>query len=366
MARLAGALSFLLAAVAVAAAAAAGGESEAEAMSSYIIHVAQAQAPRSLRPRLLARAYKSFLRDNLPESIALPEPRVFYSYRRAATGFATRLTARQVAHLESLDSVLAVVPDLILQPHTTLTPKFLELTESYGLLKKSKGATDVVIGVIDTGIYPMGRASFAADPSLPPPPDTFRGRCVSTPSFNASAYCNNKLVGAKFFYAGYEAQFGKIDEREESKSPLDTEGHGTHTASTAAGSAVENANFYNYGKGKAVGMAPGTRIATYKALWKKGGAYSDILMAFEHAIADRVNVISYSVSPTGKIPEFYMDLPAMAAFRAVREGIVVSASAGNASTINRRFIATVVLGNGVTFIGETLYAESRSAQPRYR
>jgi hypothetical protein len=71
------------------------------------------------------------------------------------------------------------------------------------------GATDVVIGVIDTGIYPQNRASFAADPRLPPPPSTFRGSCVSTPSFNASVFCNNKLVGAKFFYKGKEAVTGR-------------------------------------------------------------------------------------------------------------------------------------------------------------
>ncbi|TVU08146.1 hypothetical protein EJB05_41535, partial [Eragrostis curvula] len=201
MARLAGVLCALLTVAAVAA----GEESEAEAISSYIVHVAHEHAPRSSRPRLLARAYSSFLRDNLPESIARPEPRVFYSYARAATGFAARLTARQAAHLESQPSVLAVLPDLTYEPHTTMTPSFLELSESFGLLRESSGATDVVIGVIDTGVYPIDRPSFAADKSLPPPPITFRGRCVSTPSFNAWAYCNNKLVGAKFFHEGEES-----------------------------------------------------------------------------------------------------------------------------------------------------------------
>ncbi|TVU03715.1 hypothetical protein EJB05_50746, partial [Eragrostis curvula] len=358
----------LLASVAAAAAA------ETEAQSSYIVHVAQSHAPRSSRPRLLAIAYTSFLRDTLPESIARPEPRVFYSYAHSATGFAAQLTELQAAHLESQPSVLAVVPDTMRQLHTTLTPSFLGLSGSWGLLPKSNGAKDVVIGVIDTGIYPKDRPSFAAGPSLPPPPSKFRGSCVSTPSFNASAYCNNKLVGAKFFVEGYEAETGGFNETEESKSPLDTNGHGTHTASTAAGSAVAGAGFFNYARGKAVGMAPGARIAAYKVCWKKGCTDSDILAAFDAAIVDGVDVISASLGPGGMAPVFYNDTMAIGAFRAACKGIVVSASAGNsgpdeftvgniapwiltvgASTINRRFPATVVLGNGDRYTGNSLY-----------
>ncbi|OEL32330.1 Subtilisin-like protease SBT1.4 [Dichanthelium oligosanthes] len=161
----------LLLAVAAAATAAAAGEPEAEAMSSYIAHVADTNAPR-------------------------PSSR---TPRRASPA---RLTGRQAAHLETLPFVRAVVPDEMLQLHTTMTPSFLRLSASSGLIPATDGATDVVIGVIDTGIYPQDRASFAANPSLPPPPSRFRGSCVSTPSFNASVFCNNKLVGAKFFHEG--------------------------------------------------------------------------------------------------------------------------------------------------------------------
>ncbi|KAL6635231.1 hypothetical protein ACP70R_027902 [Stipagrostis hirtigluma subsp. patula] len=345
----------------------------AEAPSSYIVHVAATHAPRSSRPRLLSRAYTSFLRDNLPASISHPAPSVLYSYAHAATGFAARLTRSQATHLGSLPFVLAVVPSRTLKLHTTMTPSFLRLSASSGLMQASNGATDVVIGVIDSGVYPKARPSFAAHRSLPPPPRTFRGRCVSTPSFNASAYCNNKLVGAKFFYKGYEAKNGPINETVESKSPLDTNGHGTHTASTAAGSAATNAAFYNYAKGTAVGVARGARIAAYKACWEDGCEDPDVLAAFDTAIADGVNVISCSLGPDN-VPKFHEDSTAIGAFSAVQKGIVVSASAGNegpgkftvkngapwiltvgASSINRRFPGTVVLGNGDTFTGSSLY-----------
>ncbi|KAG2662004.1 hypothetical protein PVAP13_1KG112348 [Panicum virgatum] len=211
---------------------------------------------------------------------------------------------------------------------------------------------------------------------MPPPPSSFRGSCVSTPSFNASAYCNKKLVGAKFFHEGYQAAYGnRLDETEDPRSPLDSNGHGTHTASTAAGSAVAGAAFYNYAEGKAVGMAPGARIAAYKVCWTNGCADSDILKAIDAAIEDRVDVISPSLGAVDDAPNFYEDQMAIGAFSAVRRGIVVSASAGNsgpgeytakniapwfitvaASTINRRFPASVVLGNGKTFTGASLYA----------
>ncbi|CAO2047292.1 unnamed protein product [Urochloa humidicola] len=376
MTRLFVASCLLLAAAAAATAIPAStGEPEPETTSSYIVHVAVAHAPRSSSsPHVLTRAYGFFLRDHLPTQLQDPAPVVHHSYRHAATGFAARLTGSQAAHLDAQPSVLAVVPDVVLQLHTTMTPSFLRLSASSGLIPAADGATDVVIGVIDTGIYPQNRESFDADPRLPPPHNTFRGSCVSTPSFNASVFCNNKVVGAKFFYEGNEALTGRsVSETGKSLSALDDIGHGTHTASTAAGSAATDAAFFKYGKGTAIGVAPGARIAAYKACWVTGCAGSDVLAAFDEAIADGVDVISISIGD--KARKFHKDPIALGAFRAVRKGIVVSASAGNtgsrestvsnvapwilttgASTINRQFPDTVILGNGDTFTGTSLYA----------
>ncbi|BAS81207.1 Os02g0779900 [Oryza sativa Japonica Group] len=295
------------------------------------------------------------------------------------------MTKHQAAHIADHPGVLAIYPDEHLQLHTTQSPSFLRLSPSVGLVQASNGGgTGAVIAILDTGIYPKGRKSFTADSSFPPPPRTFRGHCVSTRSFNATAYCNNKLVGAKFFYKGHEAKMGHlINETQESKSPLDTEGHGTHTASTAAGSAVPGANFVGYANGTAQGMAIRAHIASYKVCWRDDGnascATSDILAGMNEAIADGVDVISLSLG--GLKPQLYNEPTSLGAFNAIRRGIVVSTSAGNdgpgtytannlapwvitvgASSIDRRFPAHVVLGhNRGTYIGTSLYFGQNTA-----
>uniref|UniRef100_A0A0D9VLT7 Subtilisin-like protease n=1 Tax=Leersia perrieri TaxID=77586 RepID=A0A0D9VLT7_9ORYZ len=290
----------------------------------------------------------------------------------------------EATHITNHPGVLVIHPDERRELYTTQSPSFLGLSPSSGLVHASKGGKGAVIAVLDTGVYPKDRRSFAADSSLPPPPPTFHGSCNSTPSFDATAYCNNKLVGAKYFYAGHEANMGHpIDERRESKSPLDTDGHGTHCASTAAGSAVPGANFVNYANGTAQGMAIHAHIATYKVCWKldngRGSCTdTDILAAMDEAIKDGVDVISLSLGgPDGQL---YNESTSIGAFSAMRAGIVVSASAGNdgprfhtannlapwmvtvgASSIDRRFPAIVVLGNGQSFVGASLFSGENTA-----
>jgi len=167
-----------------------------------------------------------------------------------------------------------------------------------------------------------------------------------------------------------------MDESVESKSPRDTEGHGTHTASTAAGSAASNASFYEiYAYGEARGMATKARIAAYKICWNSGCYDSDILAAMDQAIADGVHIISLSVGASGWAPPYDIDSIAIGAFGAAQHGVLVSCSAGNsgpgqytavniapwiltvgASTIDREFPADVVLGDGRVFGGVSLYS----------
>ncbi|KAJ6805050.1 uncharacterized protein M6B38_181920 [Iris pallida] len=328
-----------------------------EAPTTYIIHVS---------PSLSSPSSSHLLR-----SVPGPTPRLIYNYTLAAHGFSAVLTPSQALHLRRDPHILSVRRDGVRHPHTTHTPSFLRLSNSSsGLWSRSDYASDTIIGVLDTGIYPHSRSSFD-DAGLPPVPSSWRGSC------DPSIPCNRKLVGAKFFSHGYSAaaKLGQTAIDASSFSPLDTEGHGTHTASTAAGSEVPDAGFYTYARGTARGMATKARIAAYKICWASGCYDSDILAAMDAAIADGVHVISLSVGANGYPPAFYRDSIAIGAFGAVRHGVVVSCSAGNsgpgeytavnvapwiltvgASTLDREFPADVVLGDGSVLPGVSLYA----------
>ncbi|KAG8389521.1 hypothetical protein BUALT_Bualt02G0238000 [Buddleja alternifolia] len=293
-------------------------------------------------------------------------------YKTVFHGFSAKLTPQQAQQLMKRPGVIAVLPDRLRQLHITRSPFFLGLssTNPAGLLSESDSGSNVVIGIFDTGIWPE-RRSFH-DEGLGPVPSNWKGECVEGEQFT-KAHCNKKIIGARYFAAGYEARKGVINSSVELKSPRDSDGHGTHTASTAAGRAVSNASLFGYAKGVAIGVAPKARIAVYKICWKNGCMDSDILSAFDKAVEDGVNVISISVGG-GAVP-YNLDPIAIGSFGAMERGILVSASAGNegptkmtvtnvapwlttvgASTIDRRFLADLVLEDGRVINGASLYS----------
>ncbi|KAJ7562652.1 hypothetical protein O6H91_03G078600 [Diphasiastrum complanatum] len=291
-------------------------------------------------------------------------------YDVAFEGFAARMTVDQTKALEKLPGFIAMFPDTVRQLHTTHSPEFLHLNPSQGIWPQADYGSDVIVGVFDTGVWPESR-SFG-DNGMAPVPSRWKGQCVSGPGFKASM-CNRKLVGARIFSSGYEAFSGPINETAEYKSPRDSDGHGTHTASTAAGNYVFNASLLGYGEGTAQGMAPKARVAVYKVCWQSGCFDSDILAAFDQAVADGVDVISLSVG--GGVMPYSLDSIAVGAFGAMARGIFVSCSAGNsgpgdlsvsnvapwiatvgASTMDRAFPANVILGDSSVYAGVSLYS----------
>ena len=93
-----------------------------------------------------------------------------------------------------------------------------------------------MVGVIDSGIWPE-HASFADDGSYAPLAGYEDLACdfgdtAHNPD-DAAFECNNKLLGAYDMRTAYKAGIGP----EVYNSARDYDGHGTHTASTAAGNA---------------------------------------------------------------------------------------------------------------------------------
>lgn len=295
----------------------------------------------------------------------------------ALSGFTALLTSQEADALMQRDDVMAVYRDQQYFPQTTRTPGFIGLSTSSGLWPESNYGSDTIVGVLDKGVWPESE-SFN-DVGFGPIPARWRGTCQTGKSFTREV-CNKKLIGARYFSAGYEAVAGPIaDNSTEVRSPRDTEGHGTHTASTAAGSPVNGASLNGLAAGIAQGIAPKARVAVYKICWSQGCFASDILAGFEAAVADGVDVISLSVG--GEVEKYEVDLIAIGAFGAAKSGIFVSCSAGNsgpgpgtvqnnapwvmtvgASTVDREFPADVELGDGKIISGTSLYSDNSAAE----
>ncbi|XP_058079017.1 subtilisin-like protease SBT1.8 [Magnolia sinica] len=169
----------------------------------------------------------------------------------------------------------------------------------------------------------------------------------------------------------------KIDDYD---SPRDYDEHGTHTASTAAGSRTPNADYFGYAKGTAVGVAPMARLAMYKVLFSTDtfdSASTDILAGMDQAISDGVDLMSLSLGLPGLLP-YDEHVIALGAFAAMERGIFVSCSAGNsgpqaytiyngapwittvaAATIDRDYAASITLGDDITTVQrKSFYPES--------
>ncbi|CAI8585227.1 unnamed protein product [Vicia faba] len=326
----------------------------------YIVHVAKSTMPTSFNHHSIW--YKSIL-NSVSESAE-----VLYTYDKAINGFSTSLTVEEHQLLKSQPGILKVTPDEMYKLHTTRTPEFLGLDKLASLFPAPNKSNDVIVGVLDTGVWPESK-SFD-DTGFGPIPRIWKGKCETGTNFT-TLNCNKKLIGARFFPKGFEAAVGPIDETTQSRSPRDDIGHGTHTASTAAGSVVENVGLFGYANGTARGMAIGARVAVYKVCWKSLCTNSDILAGIDQAIADNVNILSLSI---GGLTRDYKDNMAIGAFAAMEHGILVSCSAGNsgptpsritnvapwittvgAGTLDRDFPAYVSLGNGKNYSGVSLY-----------
>ncbi|EOX97702.1 Subtilisin-like serine protease 2 [Theobroma cacao] len=306
--------------------------------------------------------------------------RILHVYDTVFHGFSAVVTETHAASLSNHPSVLAVFEDRRRELHTTRSPQFLGLRNQHGLWSDSDYGSDVIIGVFDTGIWPE-RRSFS-DTNLGPIPARWKGVCQTGAKFVAKN-CNRKLIGARFFSKGHEAAAGLggpiagINETIEFMSPRDADGHGTHTASTAAGRHSFRASMEGYAAGIAKGVAPKARLAVYKVCWKNSGCFdSDILAAFDGAVNDGVDVISISIGGGDGISSpYYLDPIAIGAYGAVSRGVFVSSSAGNdgpnlmsvtnlapwlvtvgAGTIDRNFPADVILGDARRLNGVSLYS----------
>ncbi|XP_030537924.1 subtilisin-like protease SBT3 [Rhodamnia argentea] len=293
--------------------------------------------------------------------------KLIYSYTHVVQGFSASLSPSELQALEKYPGYISSMKDLPVKADTTHSTQFLGLNSNSGAWPTSDYGKDVIVGLVDTGVWPE-IPSFNDD-GMTAIPSKWKGECEVGTQFNASL-CNKKLIGARSFNKALVAKNPNITFS--MNSTRDTDGHGTHTSTTAAGNYVEGASFFGYAPGTAKGVAPRSRVAMYKALWDEGAYSADIIAAIDQAIADGVDVLSLSFGLDG-VP-LYADPIAIATYAAMEKGVFVSTSAGNegpfletlhngtpwvitvaAGDMDRDFGGTITLGSGASIVGSTLF-----------
>ncbi len=192
----------------------------------------------------------------------------------------------------------------------------------------------MVLGIIDSGIN-FESPSFAATSPVdsyahvnPRGAGNYLGTCIA--GGVDAGRCNDKLIGGYDFVCGPPAnQCGVTNIREEPGFG-DTNGHGTHTASTAGGNR-RDVSF----RGNTIrisGVAPRANVIAYDVCYTNTATgqglcpNSSTAAAIDQATADNVDAINYSIGG-GTTP--WSDAVSIAFRNAVNAGTYVSASAGN-------------------------------------
>ena len=280
--------------------------------------------PNSAHVRKYA-AYLEAQQDAAMQSVGAEK---VYSYRYGLNGFAARMSSTEAEALRQRGDVLNVWKDEIRQLHTNTSPAYIGLTEGGEAWSNGLTGEDVVIGIIDSGVWPE-HPSFAdvptpkkgnKGPEIPfgPVPDSFTGEAcdfgnTAANPLDAPASCNNKLILARCYNLGFSSALdpgnpcggdGAFTLPTEFQSARDNDGHGSHVGSTAGGNFGVPASIEGEPLGNVSGVAPRARIAAYKVCWNgsfppapfQGGcASSDSAAAIDQAVADGVDVINFSI-----------------------------------------------------------------------
>jgi subtilisin family serine protease len=281
-------------------------------------------------------SFQAALAEEVPAAEVVGDP-----LRTVYGGLRLVVPANEVEAVLAIDGVIAVQNDQLQQPLTDSSPSFIGADALYPQLGGAPNAGQgVIVGVLDTGAWPE-HPSLVDHGNLAAPPAKADGTSRAcnfgdnplTPAVDPFV-CNNKLIGGQSFLATYLSDPGRAN-AEPYHTARDSNGHGTHTSTTAAGGPVDEASTLGVNRGAIHGIAPGAWVSIYKVCGIQGCYESDSAAAVQQAILDGVRVINFSISG-GTDP--FNDPVELAFLDAYAAGVFVSTSAGNegpgASTAN--------------------------------
>jgi subtilisin family serine protease len=275
---------------------------------------------------------------------AVPAAEVLRAYAVAYGGLLVRLPANQAKNLLKVKGVVAVQQDArnhpLADPADDQSSIPNDTTHFVGANKvwpdlggQAKAGEGVIVGVLDTGIWP--EHPMLRDTGMPAPkggPWACQFGDGTDAALGPAFHCNNKLIGAYAFLDTNLAVNGGSEDGEYCDdatgecSARDSEGHGTHTTTTAAGDRVAHADLLGVDRGPISGIAPGASVIMYRVCLATGCYNSDSVAAVQQAIEDGVDVLNFSI---GGGANAYSDPVELSFLDAYAAGINVNASAGN-------------------------------------
>ena len=287
------------------------------------------------KKQILADEHNLFL-NSLSSQFKQKSTVVSQNYYYALNGIALKLDKSQLKWAKEQPNVKSVSKDFIVNLHTDAGPQWIgaeNVWDGMALDTPGNQGEGVVVGIIDTGIYPqhpsfqqVSQAGTANQYVHSNPRGQYYGLCNSQ-------ICNNKLIGI-------------YDFTDEGSNGIDTVGHGSHVASTAAGNVYSTT--YQGLSFTISGVAPRANIISYKACHyseqNSGGScsHSSLLGAIDQATANQVDVVNYSIgsdtpcSPWGSLDgngdycgNYGVNQTAAAMLNARNAGVLFVVSAGN-------------------------------------
>jgi hypothetical protein len=241
-------------------------------------------------------------------------------FQYALNAVALDLTADEAEALRQDPDVHLVNREQIREPKTFDTPRLINATGVWngtdtlgGVTSKGEG---MVVGVIDTGINWMSHSFLATGSDgftvvNPLGDGNYLGACKTGGA--DVGHCNSKLIGIYNFITS-------------TASGQDLDGHGSHTASTAAGNNYTTAPFAG-GIFNVSGIAPHANVIAYKGCCTDTG----LTQSLNQAIIDKVDTLNFSIGGTGgdSLASPWTDTGELAFLSLQDAGVFVAAAAGN-------------------------------------
>ncbi|MFY2762792.1 S8 family serine peptidase [Arenimonas sp. MALMAid1274] len=260
--------------------------------------------------------------------------------QHATNAIVVDLTGEEAARVAKLPGVRLVEAYREYVADTDVGPTLIGAPAAWaGSISQPGGANavqgeGVIVGMIDSGIN-FGSPSFAAtDPvdgyvhTNPLGAGVYLGSCAA--AGDDVGRCNDKLIGGyDFVCLAPGNQCGVANVREEPGFG-DTNGHGSHTASTAAGNRRDVV--FSGAPLRISGVAPRANLIAYDACYTNTATGQGLcpnvstLASINQAVADGVDVINYSI---GGGAQPWSEATSLAFLDATDAGIYVATSAGN-------------------------------------